>query len=227
MIPKKLHYIWWGRPLPDIEQTWMDNSIRNNPEYEYKIWTNLDVPDCKFLEVAIKEEKYAYAADYIRFWVLYNHGGFYLDTDVELIKSIEESFTKPKLVIAKETEYNLGGHFIGSSKKNPFFRQILNLYRDFNDDTIDTDKWVIPNILNKYITKFYGDFSMKSSKDGSFLSKNKLVLFPEKKIFTPYYPWDKDRTGSNVDTTNSIGIHYWNTFKLENNLILESFDGKD
>ena len=227
MIPKKLHYVWWGKPLSQIEQQWMDNSIKNNPDYEHKIWSNEDVPSCNFLEVALKEEKYAYAADYIRMWVLYNKGGFYVDTDMELIKPLPSDYLKCSLVLPQETVFELGGHFIGSSKKNRMIRQILNLYLQFDGETIDTEKWVIPNILNKYVPKYYGNYATINPYNGKFLSLLPKVKLLEENIGTPYYPWDKERTGNLVYTVNSIGIHYWNTFKKENDLELESFDGKD
>ena len=225
MIPKKLHYVWWGKPLSDTEKEWMETSKKNNPTLEHKIWTNEDVEQCKFLEVAIKEEKYAYAADYIRFWVLFNHGGIYIDTDVELTKKIPDSWLEYDTILPKETEHELGGHFIGSRKKNIFTKKMIDKYKSFTGETIDIDEWVIPNHIKETSIKTFGLYSIRNLHNGTFKSSQRLKILDVSEM-CPYYPWDKDRIYKKVSIENSIGIHYWNTYKKINKFKLNSYSSK-
>lgn len=225
MIPKKLHYIWLGKKLPKLEQKWMETSTKNNPLYEHCIWSDKDVDSCKFLEVALKEKKYAYASDYIRFFILYKHGGIYLDTDMELIKTIPEEWLKYSVVLPKETHYEFGGYFIGSSKANRFVKNILEQYLSFDGDTIDIEDWVIPNLLKKIAIKTFGEYSILMATDGTLLSHGNLYC-AELDELCPYYPWDKNRINKKVDIESSIGVHYWNNYKKLNGLKLNSFNSK-
>jgi hypothetical protein len=225
MIPKKLHHIWWGRKLPKLEQKWMDTSIKNNPEYEHKIWTNKDVVSCKFLEVAIKEKKFAYAADYIRTYVLYHNGGVYIDTDMELVNPIPEKWLDYSVVLPKETDFEFGGHFIATAKKNRFIKNMLDEYLAFDGDTIDIDEWVIPILIRKMAIKTYGQYSILNAMNAEIRS-NRHIFCVDFEDLCPYYPWDKSRCGEFVAAEFAIGVHYWNTYKKENGLKLESFDTK-
>ena len=224
MIPKKIHYVWWGKPLSDLEQKWMDNTKRNNPNFQYKIWTNDDVPSCKFLEIALANEQYAYASDYIRLYVLYKEGGIYIDTDMELVKPIPNEWLSHSTILPKETIYEFGGHFIGSVKGNRFIFEMLKKYLDFKGDEIIEENWVIPKILKPTAIKCFGEYSVIEPDSGEVQSSYNLLCTNLYEL-SPYYPWDKSRI-NNIDLSNSIGVHYWNNYKKENGLELDSFCSK-
>ena len=88
MIPKIIHICWLsGDPYPPLIENCI-NSIRTIlSDYEIKVWTkeNFDINSVQWVKESFETKKYAFAADYIRFWSLYNFGGIYLDSDVEVI----------------------------------------------------------------------------------------------------------------------------------------------
>ena len=88
-IPKIIHLCWLsGDPYPEKIQTCIDSWKKNLPDWEIMIWdTNkFDVNSTEWTKQAFAEKKYAFVADYIRFYALYNYGGVYLDSDVEVLK---------------------------------------------------------------------------------------------------------------------------------------------
>ena len=93
MIPKIIHYCWFGgNPLPESAKKCIASWRKFLPDYEIKEWneSNFDVNSIKYTREAYKLKKYAFVSDYARMWILYNYGGLYFDTDVELIKPIDD-----------------------------------------------------------------------------------------------------------------------------------------
>lgn len=93
MIPKKIHYIWFGgSPLPPLAERCIASWRKYMPDYEIIRWdeTNFDTGCCDYVREAVSVKKWAFASDYARFKILYENGGVYLDTDVELLKSLDE-----------------------------------------------------------------------------------------------------------------------------------------
>ena len=93
MIPKIIHYCWFGRtekPKEVLEyiETWKQNL----PDFEIREWNedNFDVNIIPYTQEAYEAKKYAFVSDYARFWILYHHGGLYFDTDVEVIKDMDD-----------------------------------------------------------------------------------------------------------------------------------------
>ena len=93
MIPKKIHLCWFGNgKMDETVQNCIKSWKEKLPDYEIKIWNeeNFDINISKYTKDAYKAEKWAFVSDYVRLWVLYNEGGIYLDSDVEIIKSLDE-----------------------------------------------------------------------------------------------------------------------------------------
>lgn len=97
MIPKTIHYCWFGHnPLPEEARKCIESWRRYLPDYEIKEWNedNFDVNMVQYTQEAYEARKYAFVSDYARFWILYNYGGLYFDTDVEIIKPLDEVIAK-------------------------------------------------------------------------------------------------------------------------------------
>ena len=97
MIPKIIHYCWFGRnPLPELAQKCIASWKKYLPDYEIKEWNedNFDVNIIPYTAEAYAAKKYAFVSDYARFWVLYKYGGIYFDTDVEVIRPIDDIIAK-------------------------------------------------------------------------------------------------------------------------------------
>ena len=92
-IPKIIHYCWFGgNPLPELAQKCIESWKKFFPDYEIKEWNenNYDVNKVPYIKEAYAAKKYAFVSDYARFDILYQYGGVYFDTDVEVIKSFDQ-----------------------------------------------------------------------------------------------------------------------------------------
>ena len=94
-IPKYIHYCWFGKgEKPDIVKKCIESWKANLSDYEIIEWNeeNFDINSNDYVREAYKVKKFAFVSDYVRVYALYNHGGIYLDTDVEVFKSFDEIF---------------------------------------------------------------------------------------------------------------------------------------
>ena len=93
MIPKVIHYCWFGRnPIPAEYKRYIESWKKFLPDYEIKEWNedNFDVNIIPFTKEAYEVKKYAYVSDYARLKILYDNGGVYFDTDVEVIRNMDD-----------------------------------------------------------------------------------------------------------------------------------------
>ena len=87
MIPKIIHYCWFGpMDMPNDQKAYVEHWKQLMPDYTFKCWTenDIDIQSIQFIRAANKEKKYAYVADYTRIYALYYEGGIYMDTDIDL-----------------------------------------------------------------------------------------------------------------------------------------------
>ena len=171
MIPKVIHYCWFGgNELPDMAKKCISSWKTYFPDYEIKEWneTNFDVNCCLYVREAYEEKKWAFVSDYARFWILYNYGGIYFDTDVEVIASLDDIISHgPYMGIERSTQTGFDGKRrfvkkvnpglgIAAFPKMPIYAEILNEYskRHFKmlDGTLDITTVVehVTNILKKH-----------------------------------------------------------------------------
>ena len=93
MIPKKIHYCWFGRgEMPELAKKCIASWHKYMPDYEYKLWNedNFDINSVPYTKEAYEVRKFAFVSDYVRLWALERDGGVYLDTDVEAFKSFDD-----------------------------------------------------------------------------------------------------------------------------------------
>ena len=138
MIPKIIHYCWFGRnPLPALAVKCIKSWQKYLPDYEIKEWNedNFDVNIIPYTQEAYQAKKYAFVSDYARFWVLYKYGGLYFDTDVEIIKPIDDIIARGSLMgcqIDIHTTDGLPavnpGLGLGAVVGLGFYREMLELY---------------------------------------------------------------------------------------------------
>ena len=107
MIPKIIHYCWFGRnPLPPLAVKCIESWKKYLPDYEIKEWNedNFDVNIIPYTAEAYQQGKYAFVSDYARFWILYRYGGIYFDTDVEVIRPLDDILVRGGFM-GFETDY--------------------------------------------------------------------------------------------------------------------------
>lgn len=91
-IPKVIHYIWFGNnDLPEEAIACIESWKKFCPDYEIKRWdeSNFDLSSNNYVKQAYEAKKWAFVSDYARLWILVNEGGIYMDTDVEVLKSLD------------------------------------------------------------------------------------------------------------------------------------------
>lgn len=129
MIPKVIHYCWFGRnPKPKDVLDYIETWKKHNPDYEIKEWNedNFDIHCCKYVWEAYNVKKYAFVSDYARLYALYTEGGIYLDTDVEVRKSFDSLLVNQSFV-GWEDNF-LGTGILAACKKQKWVKDILDTY---------------------------------------------------------------------------------------------------
>lgn len=124
MIPKIIHYCWFSDPseYPEDTKKCMATWKQVLPDYEFIHWNadNFDVSECAYAAEAYQMKKYAFASDYVRLKVLYEYGGIYLDTDIEVMKSFNDLLNN-KAFTCFEDDRRIAAFIFGSEKGNPLF----------------------------------------------------------------------------------------------------------
>ena len=137
MIPKVIHYCWFGRKtLPVSAQKCIESWQRYMPDYEIKEWNedNFDVNIIPYTQQAYEAKKFAFVSDYARFWILYHYGGIYFDTDVELIKSLDKIIERGSFMGIETSALWEGkpmvapGLGLGVEARHPFYEKMLRAY---------------------------------------------------------------------------------------------------
>lgn len=141
MIPKIINYCWFGRnPLPDYAKKYIATWRKYLPDYEIKEWNedNFDVNIIPYTQEAYQAKKYAFVSDYARFWILYHYGGVYFDTDVEVIKNMDDIIARGPFMgienVATPDRYETvgAGLGLGAEKGMPLYKQILDNYQKYH-----------------------------------------------------------------------------------------------
>jgi len=204
MIPKIIHYIWLGgKSLPSLEKKCIKSWRKFCPDYEIKKWdeTNFDINSNQYCREAYEAKKYAFASDYIRLHALVEHGGIYLDTDVELFKSLN-SFLHHEAFTGIEAVGQIATAILGSSKGNALFQDFLKEY--------ELKSFVLPNgnfnlIINN---TFFLEFLQKKGfiLDDSYQEVEGLAVYP-KEFFSPKN-FSDFKLNPSSRTTNTVSVHY-------------------
>ena len=123
MIPKVIHYCWLsGDPIPEKLQRCMDSWKKFLPDYEFVLWDleRFDIKTSQWVKEAFEARKYAFAADYIRLYAVYNYGGIYMDMDVEVVRPFDDLLASPYILgLESEKGVEAGNHAFCSRTEPP------------------------------------------------------------------------------------------------------------
>lgn len=155
MIPKIIHLCWLsGDPYPAKIARCLESWKKHLPDYEVMLWdtNHFDLSSSIWVKQAFDKKKYAFAADYIRFYALYHYGGIYLDSDVEVLKSFDDLLDLPYFMGAEKAQTPEAA-IIGAEKGCDWIKQCLDYYtnRTFvkKDGSLDIRK--LPEIMDQQI----------------------------------------------------------------------------
>lgn len=149
MIPKKIHYCWFGgNPLPPLAQKCIASWKKYCPDYEIKEWneTNFDVNALPYTREAFEARKWAFITDVVRLQALVSEGGIYMDTDVEVLKPLD-SLLQYEAVSGFESMTQIATGLMACRDSQPFFKELLEEYNNIHfknpDGTLDTTTNVV------------------------------------------------------------------------------------
>ena len=200
MIPKIIHLCWLsGDPYPAEIQKCLDTWKKYLPDYEVCVWDTkrFDINSTIWTKQAFEAKKYAFAADYIRLFALYNYGGIYLDSDVLVYKSFDQLLSLPYF-IGHDQIRAFEAAVIGSEPGCKWIKNMLDSYtgRSFIQEDGSYDMLPLPCRFHHVLTgigyKFWRirDFSSLDILDYNLKMKQMFVF-------------DKDYFNSR----NSIEVH--------------------
>lgn len=150
MIPKVIHYCWFGgNPLPELAKKCIASWKKYCPDYELKLWNeeNFDLNCNAYVKEAYEAKKFAFVTDYVRLWVLYNYGGVYMDTDVEVLKPLDRFLVHPAFS-GFESPKIIPTGIIASEQNGVWVKEELEYYKNLHfkkdDGSYDLTANVIP-----------------------------------------------------------------------------------
>ena len=160
MIPKKIHYCWFGgNPLPQDAKDYIESWKKYCPDYEIIRWdeSSFDINSVPYVKEAYENRKWAFVTDYVRLYALYTQGGVYMDTDVELLKPID-CFLEHEAFSGFESETSVPTGIMASEPKQ---KAIGDLLKDYDGRHFVNDKGELDLSTNvEAITKYFTDKGM-------------------------------------------------------------------
>lgn len=173
MIPKKIHFCWFGGEKPDYIFQCISTWKKFLPDYEIIEWGNdsLKKIDAEFVKSAFAAKKYAFVSDYVRAYALFNEGGIYLDTDVEIKESLDEFLTCQAF-----SGFEADGHPFtavwGSVKGHSWPRKTLEYYADkIFDNNFSTNTEIVSDLLAQ-------DYGINRNIDRLQFGIDGVVIYP-------------------------------------------------
>ena len=130
MIPKIIHYCWLGSgKMPGLAIKCMESWRKHLPDYELRLWNRaaFDIDSVPWVKEACEAEKFPFAADYVRLFALFRDGGIYMDSDVEVIKNLDD-FLKYPAFCGFESETSISGGILASEQGGAWAKEQLDYY---------------------------------------------------------------------------------------------------
>ncbi|MDR1927778.1 MAG: glycosyl transferase [Oscillospiraceae bacterium] len=205
MIPKIIHYCWFGgKPFPPLAEKCMESWHRHCLGWQIMRWdeTNFDPHINAYAQEAYDAQKWAFVSDVARLWALKQYGGFYLDTDVELIKPLD-CFLEENFLIGLEFHRIVATSLIGAAPENKIICELLSKY--------DEKHFLLPNGQTDRTANVKLFTSYFREKCGRKI-RNVLYKGADFSVYPSDYFSPKDsRTGFVFLTKHSSAIHHFST----------------
>ena len=230
MIPKIIHYCWFGRgQKPEQAVKCIESWKKYLPEYELKEWDedNFDITQNQYVREAYENRKFAFVTDYVRLYALYHDGGVYMDTDVEVIGSYDQ-FLHHHAFSGFETDGNVPTGMMAAEKGSIWAKELLDQYNDrkFVQEDGSFDMTTNTTVITEYML------------GKGLILNNKYQDFPDLCTMYPadYFCPKDHRTGKIRCTKNTVCIHhfagswlkhsFWNDFRHHMKLTLVKVFGE-
>lgn len=196
MIPKKIHYFWFGGASKnELLLKCLASWQQHLPDYQIIEWneTNYDVSKSPFTKKAFSEQRWAFLSDYARLDILNQYGGVYLDTDMEVLKPLD-ALLYTGVFIGMESDTHVNGSIIGSIPNHWLVQEILSEYNELNKYK------TIPVIMTEVL-------SWHTTLTNTLTQYKDVTVYPTEY----FYPFGFGETfGQECITEHTHAIHWWN-----------------
>ena len=211
MIPKIIHLCWLSNEnYPTKIKQCIKSWEKYLPEYKIMLWDTkrFNLEESIWVKQAFEKKKYAFATDYIRFYALYNYGGIYLDSDVEILKSFDDLLQYPYFMGAEKAG-TIEAAILGAEKGTAWIKKCLDYYTDkpFIKQDLSLDIRKLPEIMVEELAKFkpiryLNTADMRLIKRVDF--QNNILVMPDE-YFSPKI-FDSRKV---FITPNTYAIHHY------------------
>lgn len=204
MIPKKIHYCWFGgNPLPEDVKGYIASWRKYCPDYEIIEWneSNFDINCCAYVKEAYEAKKWAFVTDYVRLYALYHHGGIYMDTDVEVVKPLDRLLGY-SVVLGYESNTSIQTGVICGCKGHEWIKLLLDNYnvRHFVMPNGSYDQTTNVITITNFTVQRYG-FILNGEK---IVLDNNIIILPFDYLCAKSY-----KTGKIIKSENTYTIHHF------------------
>ena len=204
-IPRKIHYVWIGdQPLPSKDQFYIEGWKKLNPDFKIIRWSEKDVDTSKYpiINSAIQQKRYALASDVLRMIIIYQEGGIYLDTDIELLKSLEP-LLKYDAFAGWEAKYWFTTAIFGARKHSSWMEKILKRYESVNPNERITTNTFLKTVHSPSV---YAEdiYNIKLNGETQICDDDQFAVFAPEYFCPKHY-----MTGEENITKNTIALHHY------------------
>lgn len=200
MIPKKIHYCWFGgKPLPREVRKCIESWEKYCPQYKIIQWneSNFNIKCNKFVEQAYKQKAWPFVSDYARLQIVYNEGGIYMDTDVELLKNLDFLLdNKCYVAIGSAGKLCNTGLGFGAEQGSTMVLKMMKEYENLTFERNRMQKMACPFLNAQAVSKV------------GYIHSDEVVRMPEVTIFPPRY-FDPYGEGKDLVCIDTVSIHHY------------------
>ena len=203
MIPKKIHYFWiGGKSMPEKNKTCVESWKKFCPDYEIIEWneSNYDFSECTYMAQAYEAELWGFVPDYARLDIICREGGIYLDTDVELLKSLDDLLSCKAFMGFENRKSVAPGLGFGAEPGNEILKQMRDLYHSLSFYNENGTPNIAPSPF--YATKLLRSYGLQLNGKRQFV--HGIDIFPAEYFAPLCYTDNRLKI-----TENTYGIHWY------------------
>ncbi len=202
MIPKIIHYCWFGRgEKPELAQKCIESWEKLCPDYTLMEWNedNFDIGANRYVREAYEARKFAFVTDYVRLWAMYHHGGIYMDTDVMVLKPLDP-YLHHEAFSGFESKTKIPTGIMASEKDNAVMGELLAFYDNVAFIKEDGSHNIVTNV--ETITAKFTEWGFVPN--GEYQELHGMAFYPQN-IFCP----DHKRLNDAAYMQDTVTIHYF------------------
>lgn len=172
MIPKTIHYCWFGKnPKPENVLKCIETWRQYLPDYKIIEWneTNFDINQNPFVKQAYEKKMWAFVSDFARLKAVFENGGFYLDTDMEVTRNFDELLNH-QVICGYEFRGRPFSAFFASEPNHEFIKELLSYYIEQTEFKIKSNTDIFSDLLKKKYNAYHEDIYQEL--------ENGVTLFP-------------------------------------------------